>query len=308
MEIQEVGLETLDFPYQKLRSRDPARERKLFACLGDSGQQSPIIVVRSSGTGRYAVIDGHKRIRALRKLKADQAKAAIWEVMPPEALVRAYQMKSGGGYNAIEEGLLLEELHGMDWTLADCAKALGKSKSWASRRLGLVESLPETVLDGVHKGTIAAYTAMKYLLPLARANAKDCEVLAKAIGEHDLTSRQVEIIYRHYLQGPKAATQKIMEDPLRFLKAQEEALKGVQDLELTALQNRCLNNLKIAGNISLGLIRSLPEACGYDATEAARAKLRQAWGHALERWRLLEKTSGALFFQESVKEDPAHAR
>lgn len=307
MNIKEVNLEALDLQYEKLRIRQRHQEKKLLVSLGESGQQSPIVVVRSSEMGRYIVIDGHKRARILRKLKADVAKAVLWEALPPEALIRAYQIKSGGGYNALEEAWLIEEIHSAGWTLADCAKAMGKSTSWISRRRGLAESLPETVRDGVQKGTIAAYTAMKYLLPLARANIKDCETLAKKISEHALTSRQVEIIYRHYMQGPKAAAQKIMEDPLRFLRAQQETIKGVQDPLLNSLQNRCLNNLKITGNISLALARSLPEACGYDATEAARLRLRQAWQHALERLRLLEKTAEALFVQNSAQEPVVHA-
>lgn len=282
--------------YEGLRARLALEEKRLLASVGDAGQQSPIAVVRSDEIGRYVVIDGHKRARALRKLKADTVKAAVWETPIPEALIYAYQMQAGSGYNPLEEGWLLEELHRrLAWPLADCARALGKSKSWISRRLGLVESLPEIVLDGVQKGKIGAYVAMKYLLPLARANAKDCEALAKVISEHGLTSRQVEIIYSHCAQGPKSAVQRIIEDPIRFLKAQEQAALGTQDHALTPLENRCLNNLKILGNISLGLIRSLPEALSYGATDMAKARLDQGWNAAWERLRLLEKTGASLF-------------
>jgi hypothetical protein len=169
-----------------------------------------------------------------------------------------------------------------------------------------VESLPQAVLDEVHKGRIGAYAAMKYLLPLARANPKDCQALAKTIGEHALTSRQVEILYSHYTQGPKAVAQKIIANPILFLKAQEQAAQGAQDHNLTALENRCLNNLKIIGNISLGLARSLPEAISCDTVEAAKGRFHRQWEHTLERVRLLEKTADALFVQNSAQE-PAHA-
>lgn len=282
--------------YEKLRARQALEEKRLLASLGDGGQQSPIIVVRSGDIGRYVVIDGHKRARALRKLRADTVNAALWEAPAPEALVHAYQMQAGSGYNPLEEGWLLEELHRrLAWPLADCARALGKSKSWISRRLGLVESLPEIVLDGVQKGKIGAYIAMKYLLPLARANAKDCEALAKAIGEHGLSSRQAEVLYNHCARGSKDARQKVMENPMLFLKAQEQAALGTQDHRLTPLENRVLNNLKILGSISLGLARSLPEAAGYDAGSLAKARLHQGWTVAWDRLNLLEKTGAALF-------------
>lgn len=304
MRIIEVGLDMLELKYEKLRSRSPVREKGLLVSLEESGQQQPIIALRCDGTGTYTVIDGHKRVRALRKIKTDTVKAVVWEIPLPEALLHIYRMQSGSGYNPLEEGWLIQELcRSSGWTLTQAAQALNRSKGWASRRLGLVESLPETVLDGVQRGKIGAYAAMKYLLPLARANAGSCEALAKAIMEHDLTSRQAEILWRALSQAPKAQVKNIMEDPMLFLKAKETAALNVQDPRLTALENRCFNNLKIIGNISLGLARSLPEALGYDVAEAAKDRIYQGWTSAWERLKLLEKTGESLFTKE-----PAHAR
>ena len=140
---------------------------------------------------------------------------------------------------------------------------------------------------------------MKYLLPLARANAKDCEALAKAISEHALSSRQLEMIYQGYTRGPASVSRKIIEDPLRFLRARQEVSR---DLNLTALENRCLSNLGLIGNVSLGLVKSLPEAINYDTAPTAKIRLHRQWQNTLERMRLLEKTSEALFVQNSAQE------
>lgn len=307
MDIKEVNLDALDMKYERLRTKEPLREKRLLASLGELGQQSPIIVVRAGEIGRYIVIDGHKRARALRKLRADTAKSVIWDIMAPEALILAYRMTSGSGYNALEEGWLIYELcRTCAWSLDEAAKAFNRSKGWASRRLGLVESLPEIVLDGVQKGKIGAYVAAKYLLPLARANAQDCEKLAQAVSQHGLTSRQAEIIYLHYTQGPKSAAAKIIEDPVRFLKAHEQAGRRADNPDLSPLENRCLKNLGLVGSISLGLARSLPEAVSYDTAQTAKDKLRRHWQSALERFGLLEKTAQALFVLRQAQE-PTHA-
>ena len=301
MKVIELSLGALEFRYEKLRVRRLDQEKRLLASLGESGQQSPIVVTAAGQPGRWVVIDGHKRARALKRLKADAVKAVISEVGAPEALVMAYQMKAGAGYDVLEEAWLAYELcRGSGWTLNQAAQALDKSKSWVSRRLGLVESLPETVLDGVQKGKIGAYAAQKHLLPLARANAQDCEKLAAKIIEHALTSRQVEILFIHCKAGSKAQVQKILNDPKLFLKAREKAALGDQDPQLTAPENRALNNLKLIGNVSLGLTRSLSEILGYDAAEAARAKIYQGWAGAWERLRLLEKTGASLFAKEQA--------
>ncbi len=57
----------LDRRWEHLRVREPRRQRQLLASLAESGQQTPIVVVVSKDhRERYLVIDGHKRIAALR--------------------------------------------------------------------------------------------------------------------------------------------------------------------------------------------------------------------------------------------------
>lgn len=49
--------------------RQPVRERRLLASLADAGQQMPIVVVAAGAA--YVVVDGHKRVRCLRRLHRD---------------------------------------------------------------------------------------------------------------------------------------------------------------------------------------------------------------------------------------------
>jgi ParB-like chromosome segregation protein Spo0J len=60
----EVESQHLDLRYERLRKRDPQRERQLLGSLADHGQQMPIVVVGGPGEARV-VIDGYKRVRAL---------------------------------------------------------------------------------------------------------------------------------------------------------------------------------------------------------------------------------------------------
>jgi ParB family transcriptional regulator, chromosome partitioning protein len=55
--------------YEHLRVRCPERERRLLAALAGHGQQMPIVVVAAENeTERFVVVDGYKRIRAMRRL------------------------------------------------------------------------------------------------------------------------------------------------------------------------------------------------------------------------------------------------
>ena len=178
MQVMELGLDSLDLSYGRLRVADRRREAQLMASMEEQGQQDAISVV-AADDGRWLVVDGHKRVRALRRLRRDVVKAVVLAMSPAEALAAAYRADSGPGRSAIEEGWLVYELHRVGkWDLGKTAAAIGRSKSWASRRLGLVEGLPDAVLEGVRSGKLGAWSAMKHLLPLARANAAACERLA----------------------------------------------------------------------------------------------------------------------------------
>ncbi len=89
MKIVEVEIDSLDLRYAKLRARRPAVEKRVVASLEEAGQQSPVIVVGGEEPGRWVMIDGRKRVGALKRLKAEAVKVVVWELAPAEALVAA---------------------------------------------------------------------------------------------------------------------------------------------------------------------------------------------------------------------------
>ena len=84
----------LDRRWEHLRVREPQRQRRLLASLADSGQQTPIVVVRSQGhRDRYLVIDGHKRMAALEQLGRDTVEAMVWAMSEAEALLLSRSLR-----------------------------------------------------------------------------------------------------------------------------------------------------------------------------------------------------------------------
>ncbi len=296
-----MELDSLDLRYAKLRARRPAVEKRLMASLEEAGQQSPVIVVAGEEPGRWVLIEGRKRVRALKRLKAQAVNAVVWELAPAEALIAAYQLQDGSGWNALEEGWLVWELvRGGGLTLGEVGRRLERSKAWVSGRLGLIEGLPDRVLEGVSSGKIGAYVATRYLLPFARANVGDCEKLAEKIMENEFRSREVEALCQHYAAAGAKSKSRIVEEPTRFLAALKEARKGVMDLKLSEAENRCVKNLELIGNVALGLVRRLPETCTYDTEAEIRATIQRAWGRCSERLGMLAKTAEAVFTMEET--------
>ena len=304
----EVDVASLDVRYGGLRVRDRRREAQLMASLEEHGQQDAISVI-AEGEGRWVVVDGHKRVRALRRLRRDVAKAVVLEMPPAEALAAAYRAGNGPSYNAVEEGWLVYELHRVvKWDLGKTAVLIGRSKGWVSGRLGLVEILPEAVLEGVRSGKVGAYAATRYLLPFARANGGTCERLAGKIIAANLSSREVALVCEHFARSGAEVRERILEDPARFLKALAASSKGPQDSALSEAENRAHKQLELVGNVALGLTRWLPSALGYDAGEIAREKLWSAWERAAKRLALLEETVAALKAARDKHREERHAQ
>jgi hypothetical protein len=46
----ELNFHQLDLRYERLRVRQPARERRILASLADAGQHTPIVVVTTAAT------------------------------------------------------------------------------------------------------------------------------------------------------------------------------------------------------------------------------------------------------------------
>ncbi len=253
----------LDRRWEHLRVREPHRQRRLLASLADSGQQTPIVVVVShDNRERYLVIDGHKRVVALEQLGRDTVEATVWAMNEAEALLLSRSLRSGPQESALEEGWFLAELEQrFDYSLDELARRFDRSTSWVSRRLALVELLPEAIQRQVREGKLGAQVAMKYLVPVARVDADDCARMAAAFVAHHCDTRQAGQLYTAWRKGTRVARERILAEPELFLKTQRQppaakpaAVEQVErDLEMA---------VAILHRASRRLAAALPEMTG----------------------------------------------
>ena len=138
----ELEFHQLDLRYEQLRVRQPARERRLLASLADAGQQTPIVVVTTAAT--HVVVDGHKRVRCLRRLHRDTVTAVVWEMPEPEALIFRQVLHTDATDSALEQGWLLRTLHE---DLRVNGEAIRSSRS--SGRRPSTRPSPTAATDGV---------------------------------------------------------------------------------------------------------------------------------------------------------------
>ena len=84
----ELEFHQLELRYVRLKVARPETERRLLTSLAEVGQQVPVVVVEPrTDKSSFVVIDGYKRVRALRRLGRDTVRASCWPGEEAEALI-----------------------------------------------------------------------------------------------------------------------------------------------------------------------------------------------------------------------------
>jgi len=278
----ELEFHQLELRYERLRLARPELERRLLASMAEVGQQVPIVVVKDAANGQFVVIDGYKRVRSLRRLARDTIHAACWQGEEAEALIVTRLAQTSEPETALEQSWLLAELHGrFGFSLEDLARRFGHSVSWVSRRLALVNELPDLIQQQVRRGEIVAHGAAKYLVPLARANRRACLELVEAIGSTRLSSRDLGILYTAYQSGNWVTRQRVLAAPLVFLKSHKEAQAapavepGAGDSFLTDLEVISSTARRADRRLRQGVLRHVPDKDRQDLGRCLRQSLHE---------------------------------
>ena len=269
----EVELHQLALRYERLRKRHPLQERGLLSSLAEIGQQLPIVVVRAAE--QFVVIDGYKRVRALKRLGRDTARATHWQIEEAEALMLERGLRRGHE-DALDQAWLLAELQERcGWSLEELARRFEHSKSWVSGRLALLQILPAPIQEQVRVGSLSAHAAMKYLVPLARLNAAAAEQLGAALTPLKATSREVGALYAGWTAGTQRTRELIVTSPQVYLQAQ-----AAQNPSPPSATQRFLQDLGALGGIAHRAHRALEQGLLQQLLESERIEVKQAFARA----------------------------
>ncbi len=234
----------------------------MIGSVAEIGQQVPVIVVPDAA--RFVLIDGYLRVEALRRLHRDTVRATAWSLSEVEALVH-HRHLSIARRVAIEDAWLLGRLRDHGLTLDELARRLCRSKSWVSRRLGLLDALAATAQERVRAGTVPPQAAMKYLVPLARANKRQCEQLLAGLGDTHVSVREVGALYTAWKRADREGKQRIVAEPLLFLRALASTTPDAvaepaslhKDLTtLAAIASRARRRIHDGGRFTAGLTKA----------------------------------------------------
>jgi hypothetical protein len=242
----------------------------------------------------------------LKQLGRDTVFATVWPMTEAEALVLEQSMRSSQCASALEQGWLLAELeHRFGYNLDELARQFDRSVSWVSRRLALVELLPDSVQQQIRLGKITPHVAMKYLVPMARANVEHCEQMAAAIAAQKFSSREAGELYATWRDTSPEMRKRILEEPALFLKARRAIQK--QEPETASTVAVLLRDLEMLPAIANRASRRWRQTAGViDDSDIDRARLCVA--NALDELqrlaRRIEQEKKPYVEQESTHDDP----
>ena len=216
----EVDLHRLELRFSAARLAEPRAVESLARSIERCGQIVACIAVAEEAGERLVLVDGYRRIQALRRLGRDTALVEAWDCDLVAALLRVLAGTNARPWAALEQALLLRELvanHGL--SQHEVARRCGRDASWVSRRLELVCGLPDALLGAVREGAVSSWAATRILAPLARANGEHAMGLLQALGAAPLSTRQLQRWFEHYQSSPRTLRDRMVAHPAMFIEA-----------------------------------------------------------------------------------------
>jgi ParB family transcriptional regulator, chromosome partitioning protein len=279
----EVDLHLLDLRFADARLLDPRAVERLASSIARDGQLVPCIAVGASpreGASateheRLVLVDGYRRVAALRRLGRDRACVERWHCDLAEALLGVLARAPNRSFAAIEEALLLQEVtHGLGVSQRDAARRCGRDGSWVNRRLKLLSVLPEAAITAVRSGKLSSWAAARVVAPLARANGAHADRLLRAQSEARLSTRELRLWFDHYQKSRRCVRERMVEHPRLFLQAfNENAEQKSSECLRGGPEGQCETDLWRINELICRVRKRLPVLCPLSA-ELANALSR----------------------------------
>jgi ParB/RepB/Spo0J family partition protein len=169
---RQVRLQLIDpSPYQARTRFDGAALEELAESIRENGLLQSIVLRKHPGDpGRFQLVSGERRLRAMRSLGWEEGPAVVREYSDEQLIVLGIvENLQRADLSVVEEargfGRYLDEIPGA--TQTKLAEEIGKTQSYVSNRLRLLK-LPAAILDLVDDGSLSPTHARDHLIPLTQ--------------------------------------------------------------------------------------------------------------------------------------------
>jgi ParB family transcriptional regulator, chromosome partitioning protein len=260
----DLDLHRLDLRFAGARVAEPRAVERIARSIESCGQIVPCIAVDASkGCERLVLIDGYRRIAALRRLGRDTARVECWTCDLAEGVLGVMARTQNRSFAAIEEALLVRELvQGLGLSQSEVARRCGRDVSWVSRRLQLLAGLSDAALTAVCEGRLSTWAANRIVAPLARANSEHADQLVKALSAAPLSTRDLRSWFEHYQKAGRVTRERLVNHPHLFRAALEESSEqNASGCLRDGPEGGCESNLRRINVLIRSVRKLLPNLC-----------------------------------------------
>ena len=268
----EVDLGSLDLRYAHTRVAKPKLLDMLTTSIERYGQITPVFTIPEQS--RFVLIDGYVRVGAIKRLGRDTIIADVHEIPEQGALFHLLGESGQRQWEAVEQAWIIRDLkERFGCSLREIARGIGYDASWVTRRLSLIDGLPDEVLKSVNTGHVSTYAATRILVPLARANRGHAEKLVAHLAHSPLSTRELSELFKHYEASNRQIRERMISDPSLFLKVRKsrEDKTSVEALQ-QGPEGAWVKDWEIIKSVTRRLTRLLPTVIypGQDKDERIR--------------------------------------
>lgn len=305
--IKALELVHLELAYAHTRIKRTRQIVHMADSLMRHGQLVPIVVVAAEHPC-FVLIDGYLRVTAAARAGLDTLEAQIVPGNAQDALVCLLSRDGARQFDAFEQAALLRDLKTIhQLSQQQIAAKMGRHPSWVTRRLAMIEALPQVAVDAVRAGELSCWGASRVVVPLARANHQHAEALVTAIKRHPVTSRQLLSFWQHYQSANRNLRQKMVDEPVLFFKSL--AAKATERKEQQTRQGpegRWCRDMRTAGHILTRLDKMAPQVFYPDQTTLERRTLLTAANHTHTIFEKLTHTIEGLTHAKRNRQTSCH--
>lgn len=275
----DLDLHRLDLRFAGTRLADVQAVERLVRSIAQHGQIEPCVAAMVGES--FVLVDGYRRVAALRRLGRDRALVEGWACSVADALLAVLTRNQGRSFTAVEEALLIRELmQSSGLSQRELARRCGRDVAWVNRRLALFSALSDEALAAVQRGTLSCWSASRVLVPLARANSNHADRLLAALHKEALSTRDLKRWFKEYETASKVARERMVDQPhllLQALRDQDERRDGAK-LRRGA-EGDCVNDIQIIEAVTARLRKRLVTLEAMpDFVRMAGARLRAVIG------------------------------
>ena len=214
----QVDLHRMELRFDDTRIVDMAAVQRMAHSIEERGQMVACIAAAEEPEGSMVLIDGYRRVGALRRLGMDTALVQCWHCPVGAALAQMLAHSFSRVFDPMEEALMLRELidhYGL--SQREAAQQCARDVSWVQRRLVLLGALPQDLVQAVRSGRVSSWAAGRILAPLARANSEHASGLLRSMERDRMSTRELQTWFAHYQSSQHKGRERMVEHPRLFI-------------------------------------------------------------------------------------------